>query len=76
MDFKIDDKTSIPLFAVLAAAPVMVGFIIWLSTIYSIASNAQQVNESQDRKIESSSKILVDIRERLIRIETKLDNRK
>lgn len=73
MDIDINDRTSIPLFAVLAATPVILGFILWLGTIYSLAVNAQQTNIRQDSKIESSSKILIDIRERLIRIETKIN---
>jgi len=72
---QIDDRTSIPLFAALAATPIIIGFIVWLSTIYSMASNAEFVNIQQDDKIINNGKILIDIRERLIRIETKISDR-
>jgi hypothetical protein len=72
MALKIDESTSIPLFTVLAAIPVLIGFILWLSTIYAIASNAEKINISQDSKIESTKDLLVDIRDRIIRIEESL----
>ena len=72
MALKIDDSTSVPLFAVLAVVPVAVGFIIWLSTIYSIASNAERSNISQEIKIEATRDLLIDIRDRVIRIEEKI----
>ena len=72
MASRIDDQTSIPLFAVLAAVPVIVGFIVWLSTIYSIASQAEEANAAQEIKIEQTRDLLLDIRERTIRIEEKI----
>ena len=40
-----------------------------------MASNAEFVNIQQDDKIINNGKILIDIRERLIRIETKISDR-
>ena len=70
---KLDETTSIPLFAVITAVPFAIGFIIWLSTIYSVASNAQQTNKMQDVKIEQTRELLLDIRDRIIRIEEHLN---
>ena len=84
MAVRIDDKTNIPLFAAIAAAPIIIGFVMWLSSIDSKASNAEVSNASQEVKIETlDSKVeakfeelrtlTIDNNNRLIRIETKLD---
>ena len=68
----ITSSTKIQLWGVLAAVPFLIGGIMWLTTIYSTAVEAQRANEKQDQKIESQMNLLLDIRERVIRIETKL----
>lgn len=64
----LNEKTKIPLFAVLVSLPFVVGFIFWLSTVASDASAA---------KSETSSirELVLDIRERIVRIETRLNNK-
>jgi hypothetical protein len=69
---EIDGKTNIPLFAVLASIPILVGFIFWISTIYSITLSAQSANAAQDIKIDQTRDLLIDIRERVIRIEERI----
>lgn len=64
-EIKIDDKTTVSLFAVLGAAPVIVGGILWLSSINSKADEAL-------KKGDSCTILLQKVDRRLIRIETKL----
>lgn len=45
----IDDKTRIPLFTVLSCVPVLIGGIMWLTSIDAKASAAQ--SELQDTKV-------------------------
>lgn len=73
MAFHIDEKTKISLYAVFIAIPTVIGGILWLSAIYASVAQATSVNAAQDVKIEQSRDLLIDIRERIIRIETKLD---
>jgi hypothetical protein len=70
----ISDRTRVPLFAVLAALPIIAGFIFWLSTIYAMAASAVDANVAQDVKIEQTRELLLDIRDRIIRIEEKLSH--
>jgi len=65
----ITETTRVPLFTVIGAIPITVGFIFWLSVIYLKADAAQDYNEKQDIKIEMQNAILLDIRDRIIRIE-------
>lgn len=65
----ISEKTKIPLFVVVGVLPVLFGFTFWMSTIYISGENANAVNLRQDRKIEELNTLLIDIRDRVIRIE-------
>jgi len=65
----IDEKTNIPLFAVIGALPVAVGFVAWLTIIYLKSDAATVQNERQDAKIEAQYLLLLDIRDRVIKIE-------
>jgi hypothetical protein len=58
----VNEKTRIPLFATLCALPFLVGAVIWLTTIDSKASAAQE-------QIRGLRELLLDVRERVIRIE-------
>lgn len=62
---KIDDKTHISLYAVLASIPFIVGAIIWLASIDAKANAAQD-------ELRELRPLIQDIRERTIRIEEKL----
>jgi hypothetical protein len=63
---KLDESTTVPLFAVIAgvgvAIPLIIGGILWLSAIDAKASTA-----SEDTK--NIRALLTDVRERVIRIE-------
>lgn len=66
---EINDKTKVQLYAVFGVLPVFVGLISWLTVLYLKADAAEKMNEKQDVKIESQSLLLLDIRDRVIRIE-------
>ena len=55
---KIDDKSSIPLFAVLASLPFIIGAIFWLTSVDAKATKAAE-----------SSEVILEIRERIIKVE-------
>lgn len=42
---KIDDKTTIPLFACLVSIPILVGAILWLSSVDAKATKAAESAE-------------------------------
>lgn len=58
----VDEKTRVPLFAVLGAIPFLVWGAIWIGTVDNKAS-ASQV------EIVGLKALLLDVRERVIRIE-------
>lgn len=68
----INDRTRIPLFAVAASLPILIGFIFWMSSLYASVSNAEQTNVKQDEKIDRLYDLMIDIRDRVIRIEEKI----
>ena len=57
----INDKTNVPLFSAIGAIVVLLGFSFWLTSLYSIAVEAQRVNEKQDLKLEALNDIKTDI---------------
>lgn len=59
---EINEKTRVQLFAVIGALPFLIGGIIWLTTIDAKASTAEE-------KIKGVLELLIDVRERVIRIE-------
>lgn len=59
----INDKSTIPLFIALGSLPFIVGAIFWLSSVDAKATSA-------DNKTE----MLYEIRDRLVRIETRLED--
>ncbi len=65
----IDERTRISLFAVAVAIPFLIGGIIWLTTIETKASAAQ--NDLRDLR-----PVVEEIRDRVIRIEEQLKRRK
>lgn len=58
----IDDKTKIPLYAVIIALPSLAGGILWLSSIDAKASSARD-------DLQGLKPLVIDIRERQIRLE-------
>lgn len=63
--FDINNKTNVPLFAVIAAAPFIVGAILWLANVDAKASSSLTKAETQE-------KILWRLQRSMIRIEAKL----
>lgn len=68
----INEQTRVPLFAVLASIPIIIGFIFWMSSLYASVSQAEITNNKQDVKIDQLYELLIDIRDRVIRIEEKI----
>lgn len=64
----ITNRTKIELWGVLAAIPFLVGGIVWLTTIYSTAVEAQRVNEKQDLVLDKQMNLLIEIKETVIEI--------
>ena len=58
----IDQKTTVSLFAVIAALPFIIGALLWLSAVASDAKEAK----AQTTDLKS---LVLDVRERVIRIE-------
>lgn len=69
---EISEKTTIPLFAVLAAvgffATVFTGAIVWLTTVASDAAAAKA-------EVTGLRPLVIDVRERLIRVETSINKK-
>lgn len=61
---KLDDKTTVPLVFVLGALPFIVGAIFWMSSIDAKASKGAAVAE-----------VVVEILQRVVRIETLLEKK-
>jgi hypothetical protein len=57
----INEKTNIPLFSAIGGIIVLLGFSFWLTSLYSIAVEAQRVNEKQDAKLELLYEIKTDV---------------
>ena len=61
----LNDKTTIPLVAALAALPFIIGALLWLTSIDAKATKGAE-----------SAEVITEIRDRVIRIETILEKRK
>jgi len=61
----ISEKTKVPLFAVLASSPFIIGAILWMTSIDAKASAAKEIYP-----------MVQNILERVIRIEENLKNQK
>lgn len=55
---KIDDKTTIPLFAFVLSLPCLVGAIFWLTSVDAKATKAAE-----------STEVILEIRDRIIKVE-------
>lgn len=73
----IDEKTSVPLFAVVSAILIGVssvgGAFVWFAAISTKADIATAKNIEQDQSIRDIQGMLVDIRDRTIRTETSVN---
>lgn len=72
----LDEKTKVGFFTVLGILPVFTGLVFWISMIYFKAEAAERMNVSQDLKLDSQMQILLDIRDRITRVEQKIDQSK
>ena len=76
----INEQTTIPLWAMLASIPALIGAIMWLSFIaYTSNSAAASVTEikSESKELHKEVRLqLIQINDRLTRIETKLESTK
>lgn len=69
MDININEKTTLSLYAVAVTVPFLIGGILWLSSIDSRASSAQD-------ELKGLRPMIMDIRERTVRIEEQLKNQR
>jgi hypothetical protein len=68
----IDEKTHVPLFAVLIALPAVTACVVWMADVNSRGeANAQRISE-HERQLDSQMGILSEIRDRVIRIEEQI----
>jgi len=74
----LNQNTTIPLWAIIASIPVLVGGIMWISFIaYASQSAAYEITEIKADYKEVSKEVrlqLIQINDRLLRIETKLEH--
>jgi len=69
---KLDEKTTIPLVSAIAALPILVGGIFWLSSISSRADQSIRTNEKHEQQLVEHGKTLQEIRDTVIRIEERM----
>jgi membrane protein implicated in regulation of membrane protease activity len=62
----------VSLFAVLFAAVTLVSVVYWAATVSITAAEAKRANEVQDQKLDTQTGLIIDVRDRLIRIEEKV----
>lgn len=67
----ITERTLIPLWAIFPVIPFAVGAMVWLTTVYIGQQNDAKRIESLEIKIETQYSLLLEVRERLIRIEAR-----
>ncbi|HNC40290.1 MAG TPA: hypothetical protein PK522_00745 [Nitrosomonas sp.] len=69
----IDEKTGVPMFAVITAVPTLFGFIIWLSSISFTANSAKSEVAELKSKQNAQNELLLNIKEDLTLIKYKLE---
>lgn len=66
----IDEKTKVPLFAVLGSLSAII-LVTYYIISYSLKVDAvEKLNDKQDQRIDSQMTLLLDIRDRVIKIES------
>ena len=71
----IDEKTKVPLFAVVISIPFIFGGMLWLTSIDSKASQAKEQLQDAQVQMNAIRTTLDDVRDRVIRIEEKVKKR-
>lgn len=72
----IDEQTRISLFAALGLLPIIAGGVFWLASVDARAQENQARTERIVAKIIKDGDLLLDIRDRLARIEEQLKQRR
>ena len=70
----INERTKIPLFAVIGSIPIIVGGIFWLTVIYAQVSEAARINSRQDEEIYRQGQVLNQIGADIAEIKEHLRN--
>lgn len=68
---EISDRTYIKLFTAVSAIISTAVLVFYVAIVYSEVGAATNKNKEQDNKLDSQTIILMDIRDRIIRIEAK-----
>jgi hypothetical protein len=69
---EINDKTKIGLFTAFGALAILIPGLFWFIAVSFKAEQEVADNLKQDQRLESQNVILLDIRDRTIRIEERL----
>ena len=70
---QINDKTTIPLWSVIASIPLLVGSIFWISYIaYTSNANSTQITDLQKSK-EEQYRLLIDIKSDVLIIKERVN---
>ncbi len=77
---ELNDHTKIPvswIFGLVAfILPLLVGGIVWLTTLYSMVAQATQKSDKAEARLDKEIEMLINIDKRLSRIEDKLNIKK
>lgn len=71
-DTSIDDKTKISLFAVAVGLPTIIISAMWLAALSARSDQALATSVENERRIEKQMDVLLEIKDRVIRIEEQL----
>jgi hypothetical protein len=71
----VDSQTKVSLFAVLGALPLLVGGLVWLTSIDAKASSAEVSALKNAETLDRQLNLLLEMREKLARIEEQLKRR-
>lgn len=69
----LDNKTTIPIFALAASVPTFFGFVLWLSSIAFTANSAEKKVAELEKQQRTYNELLVSIKEDLTLVKYKLD---
>jgi len=72
---RLDDKTLIPLWSVVTAIPFIIGAIMWITYVYSDVAQAKENIDKLEKHQDRNSDLLLEIRDRVIRIEERITDK-
>ena len=76
MPIVIDERTKIPMSVVGALAGLIAGVVFWMSSLYSLAVEANRVNDRQEQRIEVLYQMKEDVAVIKQILENKANNRR